>query len=71
MPDKSRFERMPPDVKKQTDTIVWMTVSAGYQPEMTMAWFAAFRAYQQEGKSNSVFSSSLFWVVTRSNDCFY
>ena len=71
MPDKSRFERMPPDVKKQTDTIVWMTVSAGYQPEMTMAWFAAFRAYQLEGKSNPVFSSSLFWVVTRSNDCFY
>jgi hypothetical protein len=70
-PDKSRFEKLPADVKKQTDNIIWMKVSAGYQPEMTMAWFAAFRAFQQEGRSNSVYSSSLFWVVTRTNDCFY
>lgn len=71
IPGKSRFEKLPPDVKMQTDKIVWMQVSAGYQPDMTMAWFAAYRGYQQEGKQNPVFGSTVFWIVTRANDCFY
>lgn len=71
IPGKSRFENLPPDVKQQTDKIVWMQVSAGYQPDMTMAWFAAFRAYQQEAKPDPLFGSTVFWIVTRSNDCFY
>jgi hypothetical protein len=71
LPDPSRYKNLPPDTKSQTENIVWMQVSAGYQPDMTIAWFAAFRAFQQEGKSNPVYSSSLFWVVTRTNDCFY
>jgi hypothetical protein len=71
IPDPSRFKNLPPDVKSQTENIVWMQVSAGYQPEMTVAWFAAFRAFQQEGRSNPVYSSSMFWIVTRTNDCFY
>jgi hypothetical protein len=71
MPDPSRLKNLPPDVKSQAENIVWMQVSAGYQPEMTIAWFAAFRAFQQEGRSNPVYSSSMFWVVTRANDCFY
>ncbi len=71
LPDASRFANLPPPVKKQTDSIVWMTISAGYQPEMTMAWFAAFRSFQEEGRSDRVFTSSLFWIVTRANDCFY
>jgi len=70
-PDPGRFKNLPPDVRGQAENIVWMQVSAGYQPEMTVAWFAAFRAFQQEGRSDPVFSSSLFWVVTRTNDCFY
>ncbi len=71
MPPKDRFENLPPDTKRQTDTIVWMTVSAGYQPKMTIAWFAGLREFQQESRLNRVFASSLFWVVTRANECFY
>lgn len=71
LPDKSRFEKLPPDMKRQTDTISWMKVSAGYQPALTQAWFACLREYQQEARLDRVFASSLFWVVTRANDCFY
>jgi hypothetical protein len=62
---------MPPEVKRQTDSIVWMTVSMGYQPRLTAAWFAALRAYQSEAKLNRLASNSVFWVVTRGNECFY
>lgn len=71
IPDKSRFEKLMPDIKQQAEKIVWMQVSAGYQPEMTTAWFAAYRGYQQEGKQNPLFGSTMFWIVTRANDCFY
>jgi hypothetical protein len=71
LPTKERLATLPTDAKRQTDTIVWMTVSSGYQPDMTMAWFGTFRGYQSESRMNQVFSSSLFWVVTRANDCFY
>lgn len=71
MPDPSRFEKLPPAIKKQAGTISWMAVSSGYQPAMTQAWFAGLREFQQEAKMDKVFSSSLFWVVTRANDCFY
>jgi len=71
LPTKERLAALPPDARRQTDTISWMAVSSGYQPEMTLAWFAAFRSFQQEGRTEGVFSSSLFWIVTRSNDCFY
>ena len=34
-------------------------------------WFDTMGAFQQEAKFDRVFSNSFFWVVTRSNDCFY
>lgn len=71
LPDKSRFVGLPADVKQQTDRIVWMTVSMGYQPRLTQAWFVCLRAYQREAKFDRLASNSVFWVVTRSNECFY
>jgi alkylhydroperoxidase family enzyme len=71
VPDKSRFAGMPADVRKQTDTIVWMTISMGYQPKLTQAWFTTLRAYQSEAKFDRLASNSVFWIVTRSNECFY
>jgi alkylhydroperoxidase family enzyme len=71
MPPDERFAQFTGELKRQTDVIVWMRVSMGYQPELTNAWFAAFRAFQQEGRTERVFSSSVFWVVTRANNCFY
>jgi hypothetical protein len=71
LPDKARFEKFPPREKMQAEKIVWMTVSAGYQPELTRAWFACLNAYYEEASTDRVFSNSVFWVVTRTNDCFY
>jgi hypothetical protein len=71
LPEKSRFAKLPADVKRQAETIAWMTVSLGYQPELTQAWFACLREFRDEAKLERVFSSSLFWVVTRANECFY
>ena len=71
VPNDSRFDKFPPSIKRQTDKIVWMTVNMGYQPKMTQAWFSALGEFQQEARFNRVFSSSVFWIVTRTNDCFY
>ena len=43
----------------------------GYQPELAMAWSACTGAFAQEAKLDRVFEESLFWVVTRSLECFY
>ena len=71
LPGPERFRGLPPDAKRQTDTIVWMTISAGYQPAMTQAWFGMLNDYRADGRLDRVFGSTLFWVVTRANDCFY
>jgi alkylhydroperoxidase family enzyme len=71
LPDKSRFKDLAGREKQQADDIVWMTVSSGYQLEMTRAWFACLAAFYEEASIDRVFSNSIFWVVTRTNDCFY
>jgi hypothetical protein len=38
---------------------------------MTQSWFAGLREFQQEARLDPVFGRTLFWVVTRANDCFY
>ncbi|HEV3440478.1 MAG TPA: hypothetical protein VG122_24195 [Gemmata sp.] len=71
LPDPSRFENLPPKEKEGAAKILWNTVSSGYQPEMPRAWFAALYTYYDEAKVDRVFTNSVFWVVTRTNDCFY
>lgn len=71
LPDASRLTNLPPDAKTQASRIVWSNVSMGYQPLLTKAWFDCLRAFQEEAKLDRVFSNSLFWVITRSNECFY
>jgi alkylhydroperoxidase family enzyme len=51
--------------------IKWSLVCLGYQPEMAAAWSACTRAFGEESKQDRVFEESLFWVVTRSLNCFY
>jgi hypothetical protein len=43
----------------------------GYQPGLTSAWFRTMGAFQREAELDQVFAMSLFWVVTRTNECFY
>ncbi len=71
LPDLGRFAAMPPDVREQATKIVWCRVSMGYQPVLTQTWFETMRIFQQEAALDRVFSNSMFWVITRTNECFY
>jgi alkylhydroperoxidase family enzyme len=51
--------------------IRWSLVCMGYQPELAVGWSACTRAFAEEAKQDRVFEESLFWVVTRSLQCFY
>jgi alkylhydroperoxidase family enzyme len=50
--------------------IRWSLVCLGYQPEMALGWSACTRAFAQEAKQDRVFEETLFWVITRSLNCF-
>lgn len=71
LPDAAAIEKLPPRERDSAKKILWNTVSAGYQPELTRAWFAPLYAFYEEAKPDRVFTNSAFWVVTRTNDCFY
>ena len=51
--------------------INWSRVCYGNQPELTEAWFACAAAFRQEAGLDRLFEQSLFWIVTRSLQCFY
>jgi alkylhydroperoxidase family enzyme len=73
---KARKPRIPlpkqaTDAKSPATKIVWTQVSSGYQPLLTQTWFETMRTFQQEAKLDRVFSNSYFWVITRTNECFY
>jgi alkylhydroperoxidase family enzyme len=51
--------------------IVWSLVTMGNQPVLSAAWMGGLRAFQQESDLDEVFHESMFWVVTRSLQCFY
>ncbi len=43
----------------------------GYQPVLTKTWFDCMSLFHQESRLDRVFANSYFWVITRSNECFY
>jgi hypothetical protein len=51
--------------------IRWSLVCTGYQPELATRWSACTRNFARDSKQDRVFEESLFWVVTRSLQCFY
>lgn len=59
-----------PDSRPPT-RVRWSLVCMGYQPELASAWFQCLGTFQRESKQDRVFEESVFWVVTRSIDCFY
>jgi len=71
LPDAKRMARIPPEAKAQASRVVWTAVSMGYQPQLTRAWFETMSTFQSEARFDRVFSNTYFWVVTRSNECFY
>jgi alkylhydroperoxidase family enzyme len=72
---KARKSRIPlPQAEpgtKAPSKVLWNQVSSGYQPLLTKAWSDTTRAFQQEAKLDRVFANTFFWVVTRTNECFY
>lgn len=71
LPDRELIDALPPKEQESARRILWNTVSAGYQPDFTRVWFAALSCFYDEAKVDRVFTNSVFWVVTRTNDCFY
>jgi hypothetical protein len=71
MPSPAQMARIPPEAKLQASRVVWTRVSMGYQPMLTKAWFDCMRTYYEESRLDRVFGNTLFWVITRSNECFY
>jgi hypothetical protein len=71
MPGPKRLARIPLEARAQATRVVWTTVSMGYQPMMTKAWFDCMRLFYLESRLDRVFANTYFWVITRSNECFY
>jgi alkylhydroperoxidase family enzyme len=51
--------------------IRWSLVCSGYQPELAAGWSACTRGFGEDARQDRLFEESLFWVVTRSLECFY
>jgi alkylhydroperoxidase family enzyme len=70
-PPPEALEKLPKEARGQVDKIVWTRISMGYQPTLTRAWFETMGTFQKEASFDRVFSNTYFWVITRTNDCFY
>ncbi len=70
-PNKVRLARLPRPQRGRVGKVSWTRVSMGYQPELTDGWFQVMKAFNKEADLEEVFANSVFWVVTRTNDCFY
>jgi len=73
IPDwKTVKEHLPPGVPRDKPTrIKWSLLNYGYQPRLAAAWIGGLRAFRQESDLDMLQQESMFWVVTRSLQCFY
>jgi alkylhydroperoxidase family enzyme len=57
----------------ETDSSVnrWGLVGTTYQPHLATAWSACTQAFAEEADQDPIFEQSIFWVVTRTKQCFY
>jgi alkylhydroperoxidase family enzyme len=69
---ESMKQYLPPTFPKgQTLKINWSLVCTGYQPELASAWSACTRNFGEDSHLEQILEESVFWVVTRSLQCFY
>jgi hypothetical protein len=61
-------ELYPPD---RPVRIKWSLVVLGHQPRLGSAWIKCLRTFGREANQDRVFEETLFWVITRSLQCFY
>jgi hypothetical protein len=69
--DAARLARLPRPDRERAGNSAWGRISMGYQPALTSAWYRTMRAFMAEAQLDLVFANTLFWVITRSTDCFY
>jgi hypothetical protein len=51
--------------------VKWSLVVMGHQPQLGPAWLKCLRTFAREANQNRVFEESLFWVITRTINCYY
>lgn len=51
--------------------IKWSLVVLGHQPRLGAAWIKCLRTFGREANQDRVFEETLFWVITRSLQCYY
>lgn len=61
----------PPRAPGRKLAIKWSLVCGGYQPELARGWGACTGGFRVDAKQDRAFEELLFWVVTRSLNCFY
>jgi len=71
LPDEVRRARLPRPLRARKSRVTWGRVSMGYQPVLTNAWFRTMGTFEKEARLDDAFASTIFWVVTRTADCFY
>ncbi|HMP78304.1 MAG TPA: hypothetical protein PKD54_02520 [Pirellulaceae bacterium] len=71
LPPDELIDRLPEPARSRARRVVWSAISMGYQPQLTRPWFETMRTFQEEAQLDRVFSNSMFWVVTRTSECFY
>jgi hypothetical protein len=69
--DAGRLARVPRPYRERMGRVAWGSVSMGYQPVLTNAWFQTMDTFAAEAKLDETFGETVFWIVTRTNDCFY
>jgi hypothetical protein len=70
-PDAAHLARLSRADREHIAGSAWGRVSVGYQPGLTRAWYETMSAFEREVDLDGVFAMTLFWVVTRTNECFY
>lgn len=71
LPEDARLEGLAGRAAQMAKKVAWSRVGYGYQRAQTAQWFACLYAFYEESRIDPVFENSTFWVVTRTNDCFY
>jgi alkylhydroperoxidase family enzyme len=51
--------------------IKWNLAVMGNQPDLGVQWVKGLRTFAREAKQDRVFEETIFWVITRSLQCFY
>lgn len=71
VPSKEEVRKCLGDENPPGLDVLWNRVCYGNQPELTTAWKACMATFRHESGLDPVFTKSLFWIVTRSLQCFY